>query len=80
MTQPDPAPQTTPPPAAMTGLAGWVEARLPVISAFRAEYIDFRLPRNLNGLWNFGAILTVVLLLMLATGIFLATNYTPTNA
>ncbi|MCH4054915.1 MAG: cytochrome b N-terminal domain-containing protein [Acetobacter fabarum] len=80
MTQPDPAPQTTPPPAAMTGLAGWVEARLPVISAFRAEYIDFRLPRNLNGLWNFGAILTVVLLLMLATGIFLAMNYTPTNA
>jgi ubiquinol-cytochrome c reductase cytochrome b subunit len=64
----------------MTGLAGWVEARLPVISAFRAEYIDFRLPRNLNGLWNFGAILTVVLLLMLATGIFLAMNYTPTNA
>ena len=80
MTKPDPAPQTTSSPVAMTGLAGWVEARLPVISAFRAEYIDFRLPRNLNGLWNFGAILTVVLLLMLATGIFLAMNYTPTNA
>lgn len=66
------------PPA--TGLAGWIDQRLPVISAFRAEYVDFRLPRNLNWLWNFGAILTVVLVLMLATGIFLAMNYTATDA
>ncbi|NHN88937.1 cytochrome b [Acetobacter conturbans] len=62
------------------GLAAWIDRRLPVVSAFRSEYVDFRLPRNLNWLWNFGAILTAVLLLMLATGIFLAMNYTPTNA
>ncbi|MFT9093190.1 MAG: cytochrome b N-terminal domain-containing protein, partial [Gluconacetobacter sp.] len=54
--------------------------RLPVVSAFGGEYGDYRTPRNLNGLWNFGAILTVVLLVMLATGIFLAINYTPTAA
>nr|WP_025829328.1 cytochrome b N-terminal domain-containing protein [Acetobacter persici] len=60
--------------------AGWVGQRLPVASAFRKEYVDFPMPRNLNWLWNFGAILVVVLLLMLATGIFLAMNYTPTSA
>ncbi|MBB2204540.1 cytochrome b [Gluconacetobacter takamatsuzukensis] len=62
------------------GLVPWLDARLPVVSAFRREYVDYRTPRNLNGLWNFGAILTVVLLVMLATGIFLAVNYTPTAA
>ncbi|MBB2165740.1 cytochrome b [Gluconacetobacter sp. 1b LMG 1731] len=63
-----------------TGILPWLDARLPVVSAFRREYVDYRTPRNLNGLWNFGAILTVVLLVMLATGIFLAINYTPTAA
>ncbi|GAA4504290.1 cytochrome b [Gluconacetobacter tumulicola] len=63
-----------------TGVVAWLDARLPVVSAFRREYVDYRTPRNLNGLWNFGAILTVVLLVMLATGIFLAINYTPTAA
>lgn len=63
-----------------SGLTGWIDSRLPVISGFRAEYIDFRMPKNLNGLWNFGAILTVVLLLMLATGTFLAMHFTPTAA
>ncbi|OUJ17168.1 ubiquinol-cytochrome C reductase [Acetobacter orientalis] len=61
-----------------TGLAGWIDQRLPIISGFKAEYIHFRMPKNLNGLWNFGAILTIVLLLMLATGTFLAMHYTPT--
>ncbi|MFT8718047.1 cytochrome b [Acetobacter sp.] len=70
-------PENTP---ELTGVAGWLNRRLPVVSAFRAEYVDFRLPRNLNWLWNFGAILTVVLLLMLASGTFLALNYTPTSA
>ena len=70
-------PENTP---ELRGVAGWLNRRLPVVSAFRAEYVDFRLPRNLNWLWNFGAILTVVLLLMLASGTFLALNYTPTSA
>ncbi|WP_019090704.1 cytochrome b [Komagataeibacter europaeus] len=62
------------------GILSWIDRRLPVISGFRQEYIDFRMPWNLNALWNFGAILTAVLVLMLATGIFLAMNYTPTSA
>lgn len=55
----------------------WIEKRLPIFSTFRREYIQFPMPRNLNIWWAFGAVLTVVLLLMLATGIFLAMSYTP---
>ncbi|NVN12269.1 cytochrome b N-terminal domain-containing protein [Nguyenibacter vanlangensis] len=62
------------------GVLAWLDARLPVVSGFRKEYVEYRMPINLNGLWNFGAILTVMLLIMLATGIFLAVNYTPTAA
>ena len=76
-------PENIPPhaePASGGGVLSWIDRRLPVISAFRKEYVDFPMPRNLNALWNFGAILCAVLVLMLATGIFLAMNYTPTAA
>ncbi|GAB6967317.1 cytochrome b/b6 [Komagataeibacter kakiaceti JCM 25156] len=68
------------PSAQGTGVSGWIDRRIPVITAFRREYIDFPMPRNLNGLWNFGAILCAVLVVMLASGVFLAMNYTPTVA
>ena len=41
------------------------------------EYHTFPTPRNFNYFWNFGAIATVMLVLMIATGIVLAMNYTP---
>nr|WP_298798126.1 cytochrome b N-terminal domain-containing protein [uncultured Acetobacter sp.] len=80
MKQPDTRDETSAPAAQLSGVAGWIEHRLPVFATFRKEYVVFQLPRNLNWLWNFGAILVVVLLLMLATGTFLAMNYTPTSA
>ncbi|KXV16751.1 ubiquinol-cytochrome C reductase [Acetobacter malorum] len=80
MKQPELRDEASTDAASPGGPAGWIEHRLPVFSAFRKEYVVFPMPRNLNWLWNFGAILVVVLLLMLATGIFLAMNYTPTSA
>ncbi|MCX2562066.1 cytochrome b N-terminal domain-containing protein [Acetobacter farinalis] len=80
MKHPETQDHTSAPAAFSGGFAGWMEQRLPIFSAFRKEYVDFPMPRNLNWLWNFGAILVVVLLLMLATGTFLAMNYTPTSA
>src|ERR1700760_1046038 len=56
----------------------WHEARLPIIS-----YIDhvvgtkYPAPKNLNYFWNFGSIAGFMLVTMIATGIFLAMNYTP---
>ncbi|AOX16142.1 cytochrome b [Kozakia baliensis] len=60
--------------------SNWLEARLPIISAFRREYVDFAMPRNLNYLWNFGAFATVAMALLIVSGVFLAINYTPTVA
>lgn len=56
---------------------GWLETRLPIISAFRREYVDFAMPRNLSYLWNFGAFATISLVLLIVSGIFLAFDYTP---
>jgi len=65
-------PDTTP--------SGWLETRLPIVSAFRREYVDFAMPRNLTYLWNFGAFATIALALLIVSGIFLALNYTPSVA
>jgi len=58
----------------------WLKTRLPILSAFRREYVEFAMPRNLNYLWNFGAFAVVSLTLLILSGIFLALNYTPTLA
>ncbi|KXV40334.1 ubiquinol-cytochrome C reductase [Gluconobacter japonicus] len=58
----------------------WLNTRLPILSAFRREYVEFAMPRNLNYLWNFGAFAVVSLTLLVLSGIFLALNYTPTLA
>ncbi len=60
------------------GILGWIDSRFPVISAFRDEYVRFPMPRNLNVMWTVGAMLTVVLALMMVTGLVLAMNFTAT--
>jgi ubiquinol-cytochrome c reductase cytochrome b subunit len=54
----------------------WVDQRLPVFSMIQNEYGTFPTPRNFNYLWNFGALALINLMIMIATGIFLAMNYT----
>lgn len=56
---------------------GWLEQRFPVMSFLRREYVTFPMPRNLNALWSFGAFLIVTMAFMIASGLFLAINYTP---
>ena len=58
-------------------MIAWIDHRLPVFSYIEKEYHTFPTPRNFNYFWNFGAIATVMLVLMIATGVVLATNYTP---
>lgn len=57
----------------------WMEKRLPFLSIIHREYIQFPMPRNLNIWWTFGAVLTVVFLLMIVTGIFLTLYYTASS-
>lgn len=60
----------------MTGVAGWVDYRLPVISMFKHSLVDYPTPRNLNYFWNFGSIAGIMLLAQIITGVFLAMHYT----
>jgi ubiquinol-cytochrome c reductase cytochrome b/c1 subunit len=65
------------PPVFNNKVISWIDHRLPIFSYLEKEYHTFPTPRNFNYFWNFGAIATVMLVLMIATGIVLATNYTP---
>ena len=55
----------------------WVDTRLPVITLMNREYAVFPTPKNFNYFWNFGAIATVQLMVMIATGVLLAMHYVP---
>ena len=56
------------PPVFNNKVISWIDHRLPIFSYLEKEYHTFPTPRNFNYFWNFGAI---------ATGVVLATNYTP---
>jgi ubiquinol-cytochrome c reductase cytochrome b/c1 subunit len=58
-------------------LVAWIDHRLPIFSYIEKEYHTFPMPRNVNYLWSFGGIATVMLVTMIVTGIVLAMNYTP---
>jgi ubiquinol-cytochrome c reductase cytochrome b/c1 subunit len=65
------------PPVFNNKLVAWIDHRLPIFSYLEKEYHTFPTPRNFNYFWNFGAIATVMLVVMIVTGVVLATNYTP---
>ena len=58
----------------------WIDTRMPVFTMMQKEYGSFPTPRNFNYFWNFGALAMVNLVLMIATGVFLAMSYTPDSA
>jgi len=55
----------------------WVDDRLPIFTYLDHEYQQFPMPKNLNYFWNFGALASIVLVVMVVTGIMLAMQYTP---
>ena len=55
----------------------WIEFRLPIVSYIEKEYRDYPMPKNCNYFWSFGALATIVLVVLIISGIFLAMNYTP---
>jgi quinol-cytochrome oxidoreductase complex cytochrome b subunit len=58
----------------------WIDFRLPIFSFLHHELHAYPTPRNLNYLWNFGSLAGIVLVTMIATGIVLAMNYTPSTS
>src|SRR6478735_2618765 len=65
------------PPVFNNKVIAWIDHRLPIFSYLEKEYHTFPTPKNFNYFWNFGAIATVMLVLMIVTGIVLAMNYQP---
>ena len=56
----------------------WVDDRLPIIR-FALDFAQFMAPKNLNWMWIWGVMLTVVLVIQIATGIVLAMHYIPST-
>lgn len=59
------------------GLVQWIDQRLPIFWFMNKELVEYATPKNLNYLWNFGSLAGITLVVMIATGIFLAMHYTP---
>lgn len=58
-----------------SGFGRWLDARLPLPRMVYDSFIAYPVPRNLNGWYTFGAILMVMLVVMILTGVVLAMNY-----
>jgi ubiquinol-cytochrome c reductase cytochrome b subunit len=58
------------------GIIAWIDYRLPIFS-FLKHFEHYKTPKNLNYLWNLGAIAGVALVIQIISGIILAMHYTP---
>ncbi len=63
-----------------SALGRWFESRLPILGLMHSSFIAFPVPRNLNYLWTFGAILSFMLVAQIVTGVVLAMHYVPSAA
>jgi ubiquinol-cytochrome c reductase cytochrome b/c1 subunit len=62
-----------------SALARWFESRLPIIGLVHSSFIAYPVPRNLNFMWTFGAILSFMLVAQIVTGVILAMHYVPNS-
>jgi len=56
-------------------IVNWIDQRFPLTSFVKHDLTDYPTPRNLSYWWNFGFLAGIVLVLQVATGIFLAMHY-----
>jgi ubiquinol-cytochrome c reductase cytochrome b/c1 subunit len=64
-------------PAINNRFLKWFDDRLPVVTFMQHELHDYPTPKNLNYWWNFGSLAGICLVIMIATGVVLAMQYTP---
>jgi ubiquinol-cytochrome c reductase cytochrome b/c1 subunit len=60
-----------------SALGRWFESRLPMLGLVHSSFIAYPVPRNLNYMWTFGAILSFMLVAQIVTGVVLAMHYIP---
>ena len=61
----------------LNGLLGWVDARFPLVSSFKAHASEYYAPKNFNFWYFFGSLALMVLVIQITSGIFLTMNYKP---
>jgi len=62
------------------GFTRWIDSRLPIVRLGYDSFVSYPTPRNLNYWWAFGAILSMMLIVQIITGIVLVMHYTPNTA
>ncbi|EDN65631.1 Cytochrome b [Beggiatoa sp. PS] len=55
----------------------WIDTRYPLTKLWNEHLAEYYAPKNFNFWYYFGSLALLVLVLQIATGIFLATNYKP---
>jgi ubiquinol-cytochrome c reductase cytochrome b subunit len=61
----------------MSGLLTWIDQRFPLMESWRSHMSEYYAPKNFNFWYYFGSLGLLVLVLQIATGIFLTMNYKP---
>lgn len=61
----------------MNRFLDWIDARLPYRGFFRRQFLEYRVPNNLNFLYLFGVLLVLVLSMQVVSGLWLMFFYTP---
>jgi ubiquinol-cytochrome c reductase cytochrome b subunit len=62
------------------GVLTWVDQRFPLISLWKEHAADYWAPKNFNFWYYFGSLAALVLVIQIASGIFLTMNYKPAAA
>jgi ubiquinol-cytochrome c reductase cytochrome b subunit len=63
-----------------TGIIGWIDKRFPLTSTLKAHITEYYAPKNFNFWYFFGSLAMLVLVMQIATGIFLTMHYKPSAA
>ncbi len=61
----------------LTKLIGWIDARFPLVSTWKAHLSEYYAPKNFNFWYFFGGLALLVLVIQILSGIFLTMNYKP---
>ena len=63
-----------------TGILGWIDTRFPLSSNIKNHLTEYYAPKNFNFWYFFGSLAMLILVMQIATGIFLTMHYKPSAA
>ncbi|HEX3060561.1 MAG TPA: cytochrome bc complex cytochrome b subunit, partial [Usitatibacter sp.] len=64
----------------LNGVLTWVDRRFPLMALYKEHAADYWAPKNFNFWYYFGSLAALVLVIQIASGIFLTMNYKPDAA